>query len=181
MLTIFKRSIHWKFHISQSSISHIIQKFDHIIPFLHDHLNKLNKQAQASLTLQFSTNKSHVTRLLPPVRSSSVSSSSSRGGRCCIALPGSRIESPPCLIYERWKGRIDDNRCTSVEKKLPGTAQMHSEGERTCHGQWANRVQKGLLDTSGSHFFDNRRKKALHVYLWGKTIAVARLERWLSR
>lgn len=62
-----------------------------------------------------------------------------------------------------------------MEKKLPGTAQMDKyRGERTCHGQWANRVQKGLLDTSGSHFFDNGSKKALHVYL-----DEVRQSRWL--
>lgn len=68
-----------------------------------------------------------------------------------------------------------------MEKKLPGTAQMHKYIEENAHvprtmGQ-SRAEGDPPLDTSASHFFfDNGRKKASHVYL-----DEVRQSRWLKR
>lgn len=175
-----------KFPISQSSISLIVQSPTTLYPLLHDHLNKLNKQAKVFLNLQH--NKSHVMRrkatALHCVRLTIVFTWRQMLYRASWFHSWYRISSSSSssLDLRTMKGedRWQPVYIHRMEKKLPGTAQMHKYIEENAHvprtmGQ-SRAEGDPPLDTSASHFFfDNGRKKASHVYL-----DEVRQSRWLE-
>lgn len=176
-----------KFPISQSSISLIVQSPTTLYPLLHDHLNKLNKQAKAFLNLQH--NKSHVTRrkatalhCVPRPSNDRLHVAADAVSRFLVHFWYRILSSSFSLDLRTMKGedRWQPVYIHRMEKKLPGTAQMHKYIEENAHvprtmGQ-SRAEGDPPLDTSASHFFfDNGRKKASHVYL-----DEVRQSRWLE-